>query len=190
MPELTEQTAFAELKLGARERASETDDAFSALVERQSRFLFRVAYAVLRNTHDAEDVVQETFLKLYRSVARREIEDERAFLARAAWRIAIGRRKHTASQQEVPDIAAPSRTVEDELIHADRIAMVHRLIDALPEDLRLPLALSTIDGIRSHEIARIMGLPDGTVRSRMARARTVLKEKLAALTRANYAQRR
>ena len=73
---------------------------FAGLVERQSRFVFRVAYALLRNSHDAEDAVQETFLKLYRGGAWEAIENERAFLARVAWRIAVDKLKsgrHAAS---------------------------------------------------------------------------------------------
>ena len=66
---------------------------FTALVERQSRFVFRVAYGVLLNAHDAEDAVQETFLKLYRNGGWRHAENERAFLARVAWRVAVDRRR-------------------------------------------------------------------------------------------------
>src|SRR5260221_1443237 len=64
---------------------------FAALVERQARFVFRVAYALLRNPHDAEDVVQETFLKLYRTGAWERMQNEKGFLARTAWRIAVER---------------------------------------------------------------------------------------------------
>jgi RNA polymerase sigma-70 factor (ECF subfamily) len=70
---------------------SNEDEEFAGLVKRQSHFVFRVAYAILRNSHDAEDAVQETFLKLYRSQAWQKIEDERAFLARVAWRMAADR---------------------------------------------------------------------------------------------------
>ena len=61
-----QQTALQELHLAKPEEA-ERQARFTALVERESRFVFRVAYAVLRNPADAEDVVQGTFLKLYRS---------------------------------------------------------------------------------------------------------------------------
>ena len=67
------------------------NEAFAMLVHRQSRFVFQVAYAMLRNSHNAEDVVQETFLSLYRSGAWKKMKDERAFLARAAWRQTIDR---------------------------------------------------------------------------------------------------
>ena len=64
------------------------DAEFTALVQRQSRFVFQVAYAVLLNSHDAEDAVQETFLKLYRNRGWQHVDNERAFLARVAWRVA------------------------------------------------------------------------------------------------------
>ena len=62
-------------------------------MERQSRFAYRVAYAVLLNAHDAEDAVQETFLKLFRHGGWQQAENERAYLARVAMRTAIDRRR-------------------------------------------------------------------------------------------------
>src|SRR5581483_11959155 len=75
-----------------RDKDDARQQRFADLVERQSRFVFRVSYAILRNGGDSEDVVQETFLKIYRSGAWDRMEDERAFLARTAWRIAIDHR--------------------------------------------------------------------------------------------------
>jgi len=65
------------------------DAEFAEVVERQWRFVLRVAYAVLLNSHDAEDAVQETFLKLYRNRGWRNMVNERAFLARVAWRVLL-----------------------------------------------------------------------------------------------------
>ena len=76
---------------------------FTALVQRQSRFVFRVAYAVLLNPHDAEDAVQETFLKLYRNGGWQQLDNEMAFLARVAWRVAIDRRRSAHSVGSVAD---------------------------------------------------------------------------------------
>ena len=72
------------------QRAEESAE-FEALVERQAGFLYRVAYSVVKNAQDAEDVVQEAFLKLYRTGAWKGMEEERAYLARVAWRIAVER---------------------------------------------------------------------------------------------------
>ena len=82
------------------------EEAFAALVERQSRFVFRVAYALLRNASDAEDVVQEAFLKLYRTGAWVGMVDERAYLSRTVWRMAVGRLPRERTEQ--PDVDLPS----------------------------------------------------------------------------------
>jgi RNA polymerase sigma-70 factor (ECF subfamily) len=59
---------------------------------------------------------------------------------------------------------------------------VHRLIAALPEDLRYPLVLSAIDELNSRQIGEVLGIPESSVRGRILRARQILKEKLMALT--------
>jgi RNA polymerase sigma-70 factor, ECF subfamily len=165
------------------------DEEFEALVRRQSHFVFRVAYAILRNSHDAEDAVQETLLKLYRSHAWKKIDDERAFLARAAWRISVDRLPKAQPTYAEPEseLLSPAPSPEQEAIAADRHATIHRMIDALPEELRQPLALSAIDELSSREIALILGVPEGTVRTRLMRARQILKQKLAVLMERRYA---
>jgi RNA polymerase sigma-70 factor (ECF subfamily) len=158
---------------------SETKDArFEALVHSQSRFVFQVVWSVLRNAHDAEDVVQETFLKLYRSGAWESMEDERAFLARAAWRLAIDRIRVRNSQNVTETEPRGGITPEKALIDSDLHSFVQRMIDALPEDLRQPLALSAIDELSSREIGEVMGISEGSVRNRIFRARQILKQKL------------
>jgi len=169
------------------------EDLFRELVHRQSRFVFRVAYAVLRNVHDAEDAVQDTFLKLYRSGAWQEMQDERAFLARSAWRIAVDKLPKRAqnTSQDDADLLEPvssKPTPEQAAMAADSRRLVHQLIDSLPEELRQPLALSTVEELSSVEIAAVMSIPEGTVRTRLMRARGILKEKLAAMMDGRYAR--
>jgi RNA polymerase sigma-70 factor (ECF subfamily) len=163
---------------------------FTAFVQRQSRFVFRVAYAVLRNSHDAEDVAQEVFLRLYRNGAWRQMRDEQAFLARTAWRAAVDRIPNRSSVAET-DVELPSSdpSPEESVVAADWHSKVHRLIDGLPEELRQPLALSTIQELNSGEIAAILGIPEGTVRTRVMRARQLLREKVAAMEEKGYAKR-
>jgi RNA polymerase sigma-70 factor (ECF subfamily) len=167
--------AFPEPAASAREAR------FASLVERQSRFVFRVAYALLRNTYDAEDVVQETFLKLYRGGAWEAIENERAFLARAAWRLAVDKLRKVRHEPLDLEKAASSASPEAAALSADWNAAVHRLVDALPPELRQPLALSTVEELSSREIAQVMGIAEGTVRTRIMRARQILKQKLGEL---------
>jgi RNA polymerase sigma-70 factor (ECF subfamily) len=174
-------------------RSRQEDDAFESLVNRQSRFVFRVAYALLRNPHDAEDVAQETFMTLYRTGAWRDIKEERAFLARAAWRQAIDRiRARPQHGEEDVDAAlkltANESSPEDNLLTADSYATIQRLIDALPEELRQPLALSSVNELNSREIAEILRIPEGTVRTRLMRARQMLRQKLSAQMEHRYAK--
>jgi len=162
---------------------------FTALVERQSRFVFRVAYAVVLNAADAEDVVQETFLKLYRNRGWQNIANERAFLTRVAWRIAVDHRPRTtqtahalfAATDDLSDPLSPEPGPEQTLLAANCHAMLHSMIDALPEELRVPLVLSAFDELNSREIGRALGVPEGTVRTRLLRARQMLRQKLGAL---------
>lgn len=162
---------------------------FAELVDRQARFVFRVAYAVLLNRADAEDAVQETFLKLYRNHGWRNVENERAFLARVAWRVAVDHRPRQPqalslegelerdAQSETP---SGDLSPEQTLILTDQQARIHAMIDALPEELRLPLVLSAADELNSREIGRVLGIPEGTVRRRLQRARELLRRKLDA----------
>ncbi len=159
---------------------------FETLVHTQSRFVFRVAYAVLRNRDDAEDVVQETFLKLYRNQAWIGLKNERAFLAKVAWRIALDRqpRKHAPEIEVASTEAGP----EDEVIAADWTAAVHRMLDALPEEFRQVLLLSGVDELNSREIATVIGIPEGTARTRLLRARQMMKQRMATLQGGRCAQ--
>ena len=159
--------------------APEPEARFAALVQRQSRFVFRVAYAVLRNAEDAEEVVQDTFFKLFRSGAWKDMRDERAFLASAVWRIAVDRRRSREPQATEPlesqSLApSPERTVMD----AERERVTHQLIDSLPEKLRRPLLLFSTVEMTTLEISALLDLPEGTVRRQLNEARTLLKEKL------------
>ena len=180
-----------------REQGALTTDEealFTALVQRQSRFVFRVAYAVLLNAHDSEDAVQETFLKLYRNGGWKNAETEQAFLARVAWRVAIDRKRATKSAESFADPnltldpPSPQPGPEQVLVEANQHAIVHAMIDGLPEDLRVPLVLSAAEELTSREIGAILGIPEGTVRTRLQRARQMLRGKLARVSPSNTAR--
>ena len=171
------------------------------MVLRQSRFVFRVAYSVLLNADDAEDASQETFLKLYRHGGWQQARNERAFLARVAWRAAVDRRRASAtanqasltSDREAESVIDPPSQQpgpEQIVTDANEHALVHAMIDALPEELRVPIVLSTFEELNSREIGHILGIPEGTVRTRLQRAREVLRRKLAALDQNHAAEAR
>ncbi len=166
---------------------------FTALVRRQSSFVFRVAYAraVLLMRTMPEDAVQEIFLKLYRNDGWREAENEQAFLARVAWRAAVDRRRAAKTAGPIADaglaleLASLQPGPEQAMVAANQHALVHTIIDALPEELRLPLVLSASEELSSREIAAILGIPEGTVRTRLQRARQILRDRLGALNTRN-----
>lgn len=164
------------------------EEQFTELVKRRARFVFRVAYSVLRNVQDADDAVQETFLKLHHSRAWERIADEKAFLARVTWRIAVGHLAKTAKRAPACDIAWPGQDPEQAAVAADWDAVIHRLIDALPEELRQPLVLSSFEDLNSRESASVMGISESAVRTRVMRARRILKEKLRALGAGSHAK--
>jgi RNA polymerase sigma-70 factor (ECF subfamily) len=87
------------------------------------------------------------------------------------------------SAAEVAEAVAHDSGPERTLILANQLALIHRMIDALPEDLRVPLALSANDELNSREIAKVLGVPEGTVRTRLQRARQLLRQKLGAVER-------
>jgi RNA polymerase sigma-70 factor, ECF subfamily len=176
-----------EVKGHERLRSVEAEDqakAFALLVERQSRFLYRVAYSVLRNPHDAEDAVQETFLKLYRTDAWREMQEEKAYLARVVWRIAVERlprREMVDGTDVVEKLASVGASPEAVALRSADEVQLRRLIDELPEELRQPLMLSALEEMNSREVGLVMRIPEGTVRTRLMRARAELRRRLEGL---------
>ena len=172
----------------SREGTREEEAAFTGLVERNLRFAFRVAYALVRNRADADDVVQECFLRLHRK--RAWIADERAYIARVVWRLARDRQRHLPREEggmEMDTVTAADDSPEVAVLANHGIARIHRMIDALPEELRQPLVLSTLEEMTSAQIAAILGIPEGTVRTRIQRARMLLKQKLGSTTEARHA---
>jgi len=153
------------------------EDTFVRLVAEHGHFLYRVAHGVLRNPHDAEDAVQDALLKLYRTHTWQGIDNERAFLARVVWRAAIDRfNARTQADPEAEFLLQDKRaTPEAHVAAADERALLHELIDALSEDLRQTLLLSAMEELNSREVAAILNIPEGTVRTRLMRARAELK---------------
>ena len=166
--------------------AAELDARFADLVERQARFMFKVAHGLLRNQHDAEDAVQEAMLKLYRTGAWIHMQDERAFLARTVWRVAVdiaARRRNGTQEATDADLACSSAGPEQLVDEGDQRALVRELIDNLSDDLRQPLILCAIEEMTSREVAVMLGLTEGAVRTRVMRARAELRRRFEALQR-------
>jgi RNA polymerase sigma-70 factor, ECF subfamily len=165
----------------------ERDRRFAEMAERQARFMFRVAHGLLRSVQDAEDAVQEALLKLYRTDGWLRMEDEKAFLARTVWRVGldvVARRPRLTEgldDEAGREFAAAGESAEQSMVGQDERALLRRLIETLPEELRQPLVLSAIEEMTSREVGIAIGIPEGTVRTRVMRARTELKRRFEAM---------
>jgi RNA polymerase sigma-70 factor (ECF subfamily) len=160
------------------------DAEFEARLRESSTLAFRVAFGVLRQRQDAEDVAQEAFAKAYRSFWQLRDRDRfRAWLVRVTWRLALDRwraeRRRRTREQAAESPAAGS--AEDAAQARDRAAHLWRAIDALPEKLRVVIVLAAIEGHDLSEVGRLLGIPEGTVKSRLFLARKGLAESLQCL---------
>ena len=174
---------------GAAAADSSRDEAIEEMVRQHSRLVYRIAYAVLRRHHDAEDATQETFLRVLRYSSKlAAVEDPKTWLARIAWRVAVERSKRSGRRQEIPldppepqmrEVVSPHASA-DQTIQGTQVGeALEKLIAALPEKLRAPLILSAIEEMSPREIASTLNINEAAVRSRVFRARQTLKDKLA-----------
>lgn len=166
------------------------------LVAQHSLMAFRIAYSILRNHHDAEDAVQECFLRVLKHAGRlHQVRNPKTWVARVAWTTALDRRSSRARTAvneavEEPDVLAQiadQKMAADEQLAGKQLqGLLAQMIAALPEDLRHPLELSTVQELNSAEIAEIMNIPESSVRTRLMRARKRLREKLSAALEAKH----
>jgi len=162
------------------------------LVAEHSRMVFRIAYSILRNHHDAEDAAQECFLRVWKHKDRlHEVSNAKTWLARVAWTTALDKRrtgrKMVSLDGDEPGVelmeslSDETPRADEQLAERQKQQLLQRLIAGLPEDLAQTLELSTVNELNSAEIAEVMKIPEGSVRTRLFRARKQIKEKLAVL---------
>ena len=173
--------------------AQVAENVLEAMVREHARLVYRVAYSVLRNHHDAEDVTQETFARVLRYGKKAgEVRDQKTWLARIAWRVAVDRRKKVSeislddATSKVFGLRASIASAEEVVLGSEMSRLLEALITALPEQLRDPLTLSTVQEMSANDIAEVLRIKPAVVRSRLFRAREILREKLAALLRGKY----
>ena len=170
----------------------EREREFEARLVESSTLVFRVSYSVLRQREDAEEVAQEAFAKAYRSFHQlRDRERFRAWIVRMTWRMALDRQRSNrrrATREESADSWLPAsagRSLQEradlqvDLEARERAAHLWRAIDSLSEKLRVVIVLAGIQGHDIREVATLLELPEGTVKSRLFAARQQLKEALA-----------
>ena len=165
---------------------------FEQAVRASADLAVRVAFGVLRQHEDAEEVAQEAFTRACRQFRDlREPERFRGWIVRVTWRLAIDRwrsdrRRHAREQLAGEATSAP--TVEEDAVAAERSALLWKAVDALPEKLRVVIILSALQGHDVRSVAQLLGIPEGTVKSRLFLGRAALAESLTCL--ANDSARR
>jgi RNA polymerase sigma-70 factor (ECF subfamily) len=155
------------------------------------RLAYRVALGVLHNTAEAEDVAQDALLRAYRNFHRlRDRERFRGWLVRTAFRLALDRvRSRTRRDRHEYDAtratinAQPEANVENLVASREFERQVARALDELPEKLRIVMVLAAIEGYNTREVAKLAGVPEGTVKSRLFLARKKLAESLQCLVK-------
>lgn len=172
-------------------------EAVEALVAQFLPMVFRICWTILRNHHDAEDAAQECFLRVLKFRNRmNQIRNPKTWLARVAWTTALDRRSGRAvvtganaseaflSDELLAQLASSQVSAEQEIASRQMQEMLEKLIAGLPAELRQPLELSTVQELSSAEIAEIMNIPAESVRTRLMRAREMLKTKLGGILEA------
>lgn len=169
----------------------------SELVQEYSGTLYRVAFSILRDSSDAEDVVQEVFIRVMRHSSKlSELRETRVWLVRIAWNLAIDRKRQNKTmaypvslEEEAAELDRRTRTsirlassdlpADKALIAAEQNARLLRMMDSLPHKERAVLLLSALEELQIPEIAAILKLSESAVRSRLYRARQILRKRLA-----------
>jgi RNA polymerase sigma-70 factor (ECF subfamily) len=167
-------------------RRSAEDAAISTLVDQYAGALYRVAYSVLRNSTDAEDAVQEAFLRVLRHRdTLDEVRDHRVWLIRIVWNIVLDRKRRAKTRPETDDVSELARVLPSAGLSAEELAAaaehhahVLKCVERLPAKEREVLLLSAFEELTSVEIAAVLDITESSVRSRLFRARNLMAELL------------
>ncbi len=173
--------------LVARARTGDRD-AFAELVRRYQRLVFAVSYRLLGDPDLADDVVQETFVRAFVSLERFRGTTLRAWLLRIAHNAALDQLRASTRRRTVPLEHASEQVAfdvpESGIEQAGLRAALEAALAALPVEQRAVVVLADVEGLPYEEIAQALGLPLGTVKSRLARARVRLRTLLQSDPRA------
>lgn len=170
------------------ERApGEAPPTWEAIVAEHSARVYRLAYRLTGNQHDAEDLTQETFIRVFRSLSTYTPGTFEGWLHRITTNLfldQVRRRRRIRMDplgEDAGDVVGPAGlgTPERGFEHANLDQDVQRALDALSPEYRAAVVLCDIEGLSYEEIAVTLGIKLGTVRSRIHRARAQLRESLA-----------
>ena len=163
-------------------RGEAAEVAFAALVERHGPMVLRACHGIIGNHHDAQDAFQATFLVLVRKGGTLWVQDSlgpwlHRVACRAAVRVKVAAKERRATERRAAEIVG-TQNRSDSRIQDDLDQALHEEVDRLPTHYRLPVILCDLEGHSYEEAARSLGCPVGTIRSRLARGRERLRERL------------
>lgn len=182
--------ALADMEIARRVAAGDRA-AFTLLMRRNNRRLYRLARATLRNDGEAEEALQEAYLAAYCCIAGFRGESTLAtWLSRMVLNECLARLRKNARRDRVVPMVTDDDEIEfiqgDEhelpdrvLVRAEMRALIERKLDELPEDFRLVFMLRSVQELSVEETAGSLGIEPATVRTRHFRARCLLREALA-----------
>ena len=155
----------------------------AAIVDAYATLLFRVANSVLRNRPEAEDVVQDVFLRvLQHRQSLGEVRDMRVWLIRIAWNLALDRKRRRRPEQLdesfAESLASATMPADTAMQEAQRFRSILREIERLPKAERHVLLLSAVEELGTAEIAGVLARSESAVRALLSRARARLRERL------------
>lgn len=167
--------------LSAAKVSAEPD--VTALVREYSHLLYRVALSILRNPTEAEDVVQDVFIRVLQCQQKLStIVEMRPWLVRITWNLALDRRRKIRPDQMDEVLAASlvsaDLAADQALAGASLIRQMLAAMEQLPQRERQALLLSAMEELSTAEIAAVLGKSESTIRSLLFRARTHLRERL------------
>jgi len=175
------------------QRCREGDErAYREIIQRYQRRVFSLAFRVVRRTEDAEDVTQETFVRMFRAIDR--YDPARPFAAwlftiasrlcidhlrrRRVRPISLFQRDPETQEERTIEVVDPGLKPDEETSRLEEERHTRELIDSLPPHYRIVVMLRHQQDLSYEEIAEAMKLPLGTVKARIHRARALLKQRL------------
>lgn len=160
---------------------AEAETGFAERVRENQRRVFQIAYSVLGNPADAEEVAQEAFLSAHQNLGSlRDAERFRGWVNRIAFRLALNRQRgmrrrmlrDTAYSTSMPETSDGAKEADERVL----LQQIRRSIEKLPRKLRRVLQLAVVEEMDATQIGSLLGIPAGTVRSRLHAARKLLLE--------------
>ena len=187
--ELSDRELLAQAKVGQV-------SAFREIMQRNNARLYRLARTVLRGDSEAEDVVQEAYFKAFQHISDfRGEAGISTWLTRIVLNEALGRLRHRGpvtlelshaehlaanpTAQVIPFPALPSDADPEHAMGRSQVAeLLEKAVDALPDDFRIVFVLRAVEEMSVKETARLLGLPEATVKTRLHRAKRLLRRSL------------